>query len=183
MRHEASLRRLEEMGIDVYLPRDARGVGAASSPAIAEARAADETTLRPAAAAANVTPAAVASSTKEVAGTSPRGADVLLLADMSAATEPLLAAVTRTLAFARVTCARASADDANALATATARALVAFGEAQARAAGAALSAQRQSQIGWVVAAEVARLRGDALGKRALWGELKRVVRLLRAPAR
>jgi len=181
MHGEASLRRLEEMGIDVYLPRDARGVGAASSPVIADARAASTATPPPAAAAANVTPAAAATSTKEIAGTSSRDADVLLLADIATAAEPLLAAVARTLVFARVTCARANADDADALATT--RALVAFGEAQARAAGAALSAQRQSQIGWVVAAEVARLRGDALGKRALWGELKRVVRLLRAPAR
>jgi DNA polymerase III psi subunit len=176
MHDEASLRRLEEMGIDVYLPRDAGGAVAAPSSVVANApasRAAD---------AANAPSSAIATPTKDVANTAPRDADVLLLSDTAiTAAEPLLAAVARTLAYARTTCARASADDAAALAAA--RALVVFGEAQARAAGAALSAQRQSQIGWVVAAEVARLRGDALGKRALWGELKRVVRLLRAPAR
>lgn len=176
MHDEASLRRLEEMGIDVYLPRDAGGAVAAPSSVVANASASRAT------AAANAPSSAVPASTKDAANTTPRDADVLLLSDAAiTAAEPLLAAVARTLAYARTTCARASADDAAALATA--RVLVVFGEAQARAAGAALSAQRQSQIGWVVAAEVARLRGDALGKRALWGELKRVVRLLRAPAR
>ncbi len=182
MHDEASLRRLEEMGIDVYLPRDAGGAVAASSSMVADAVAASAAATSRAAATANAPSSAVATPTKDAANTASRDADVLLLSDTAiTASEPLLAAVARTLAYAHTTCVRASADDAAALATA--RALVVFGEAQARAAGAALSAQRQSQIGWVVAAEVARLRGDALGKRALWGELKRVVRLLRAPAR
>lgn len=153
MHDEASLRRLEEMGIDVYLPRASLVAETPSSPA-------------------NAGDAATTASSRRV--------DVLLLAGADATAEPLLAAVARTLAFARVAAAPARADDAAALAQA--RALVAFGEAQARAAGAALDAQRQAQIGWVVAADVAQLRGDALAKRALWGELKRIVRSLRASA-
>jgi len=159
MHDEANLRRLEEMGIDVYLPRAVEAVSPIASPNAA--------TTANTAAIAKATPAAPAND-----------ADVLLLAGTAANAEPLLAAVARTLAFARVTSAKAGADDADALARA--RALVVFGEAQARAAGAALSAQRQSQIGWVVASGTAQLRGDALAKRALWGELKRVIRELRA---
>jgi len=175
MHDEASLRRLEEMGIDVYLPRHAGVSEAALSSMTADASAAG-TPIANKIATTNAATAAVASA-KESAGTSAGDADVLLLADTAAHAEPLLAAVARTLAFARVTSAKAGADDAGALGRA--RALVVFGETQARAAGAALSAQRQAQIGWVVAADVARFRGDALAKRALWGELKRVVRLLR----
>lgn len=171
MHDETSLRRLEEMGIDVYVPRESRAMEIAPSPAMADARMATP----PLAAAAVKTAAASAT---DVANPARRDADVLLLADTAAANaESLLAAVARTLAFARVTCARANAGDVEALAAA--RALVAFGDAQSRAAGAALSAQRQSQIGWIVAADLPQLRGDALAKRALWGELKRVVRLLR----
>ena len=172
MHDEASLRRLEEMGIDVYLPRHAGASEAASSPTIADASAPANT------AAVATAPAPAAASARDGVSPSAGDADVLLLADAAANAEPLLAAVARTLAFARVTSAKAGADDAGALGRA--RALVVFGEAQARAAGAALSAQRQSQIGWVVASGTAQLRGDALAKRALWGELKRVVRELRA---
>ena len=176
MHDETSLHRLAEMGIDVYVPRGSRMADTTSSPAMAEASAMAVATTG---AAATAVSANVADSTKSVAGTASRDADVLLLADVAAGVaDPLLSAVARTLAFARVACMRARTDDANVLATA--RALVVFGEAQARAAGAALSAQRQSQIGWVVAASLQQLRGDALAKRALWGELKRVVRLLRA---
>jgi hypothetical protein len=167
MRDEESLRRLAEMGIDVYLPR---AVEAASPLAMTDASSATAATGANVAIPANG------------ANASTRDADVLLLADGAATVaEPLLAAVARTLAFARVTSARAGAGDAQALATA--RALVVFGEAQSRAAGAALSAQRQSQIGWIVAAGIAQLRGDALGKRALWGEIKRIVRELRVAQR
>jgi hypothetical protein len=38
-------------------------------------------------------------------------------------------------------------------------------------------------MGWVVAAEAAVLAGDARAKRALWSELKRIVRPLRRPAK
>jgi len=176
MHDETSLRRLAEMGIDVYVPRAAES---ASSSAIADAPGMYATTN---ATAATSAPAAAVGAPAKDANASTRDADVLLLADgIATVAEPLLAAVARTLAFSRVTSARTDASDAQALASA--RALVVFGEAQSRAAGAALSAQRQSQIGWVVAAGIAQLRGDALAKRALWGEIKRIVRELRAAQR
>jgi len=180
MHDESSLRRLAEMGIDVYVPRNADGVELAASPAPADVPAMGATPVAPAH--AERTAAAAATSIEDAASAPAPGVDILLLADAAATgREMLLAAVARTLAFARMSSAVARADDAAALNAA--RGLVVFGEAQSRTIGAKLSAQRQAQIGWVVTAEVARLRGDALGKRALWGELKRVVRLLRVPAR
>lgn len=155
---ETDLRRLAEIGIDVYVPR-----GAARS---AEGtRSADATPVR--------APAAGAAETAVR-----KAADVLLLADASTGSSTsLLAGVARALAFARIACMHAATADEAALAGA--RALVAFGDAQARAAGAVLSAQRQREIGWVVTADPATLAADARAKRALWSELKRIVRPLR----
>jgi len=153
---DRDLHRLAEIGIDVYLPR-----GASPAPR------------------ANLVHEPVAAAP---APTAAPGGGVLLLADASNPRgAALLAGVVRALAFARVDCAQAgNADEAT---LATARALVAFGDVQARAAGAALSAQRQREIGWVVTAEPAVLAGDARAKRALWSELKRVVRPLRPAPR
>jgi len=53
---------------------------------------------------------------------------------------------------------------------------VLFGDALARTVGAVLPAQRQREIGWVVTGELAVLARDAQGKRALWSELRRLVR-------
>ena len=146
MLDETDLRRLAEIGVDVYVPRGA-GAAPVSVATIAATRAAN-----PADAIAAV-----------------------LLADTS---EPraaaLLAAVTRALAFARVSCALADAPDERVLSDV--QALIAFGDARARAAGALLSAQRQREIGWVVTSEPAALATDAQGKRALWSELKRIAR-------
>lgn len=155
---ETGLRRLAEIGVDVYVPRDAARAAEATRPADAmpvrvPAAAADETAAR-------------------------KAAHVLLLADASTGSgNALLAGVARALAFARIPCMHAATADEDALAGA--RALVAFGEARARAAGAVLSAQRQREIGWVVTADPATLAADARAKRALWSELKRIVRPLR----
>ncbi|WP_395684203.1 hypothetical protein [Dokdonella sp.] len=103
----------------------------------------------------------------------PNGANVVLLADGSTPhANVLLAAVTRALAFARVACTQADTADERVLAGAAA--LVAFGDKHARAAGAAMSAQRQGEVAWVVTAEPALLATDPHGKRALWSELKRI---------
>lgn len=159
---EQDLRRLAEIGIDVYLPRGT-------------------SRCMPAAPAAATTMPAIAPPAVAAPGT-PAAGGVLLLGDASSPRgAALLAAVTRALAFARVACVQAGSAEEAALADA--RALVAFGEARARAAGAALSAQRQREMGWVVAAEAAVLAGDARAKRALWSELKRIVRPLRRPAK
>jgi hypothetical protein len=149
MLDEADLRRLAEIGVDVYAPR-----GAGTSRASVAASAAT----------------GHAAPVEAIAA--------VLLADVSAPrAAALLAAVTRALAFARVSCTQADAPDERALSDA--QALVAFGDARARAAGALLNAQRQREIAWVVTSESAALASDAQGKRALWSELKRIVRQLR----
>jgi hypothetical protein len=149
MRDDASLRRLAEMGVDVYAPRGASRATAEPAPAVVSAPA------QP------VPPIA--------------GQGVLLLVgDVASPASALLADVARALRGAGIASSRANASDEAALAQAVA--LVVFGDAQARAAGALLPAHRQSEIGWVVTGEPAALSGDAIGKRALWSELKRMTR-------
>lgn len=111
------------------------------------------------------------------AGAPVAAASAVLLADGSTPrANALLAAVARALAFARIACTRADTADEHVLAGVAA--LVAFGDTRARAAGAAMSAQRQGEVAWVVTAEPALLATDPQGKRALWSELKRIARQL-----
>lgn len=161
MLDEGSLARLAEMGIDVYLPRT-RG----ESPRVPPVEAAR----------AAVQPAVPVAAGPAVAA-APRVGIVLVV---PAAPKPagLLADVARALRFARFDCTACEAPDEDALHTA--RAFVLFGEAQVRALGARLPAQRQREVGWVVTGEAAALAGDAQAKRALWSELRRVMRTLRA---
>lgn len=56
------------------------------------------------------------------------------------------------------------------------QAVVVLGGTLARALGAGLPAQRHAELDWVIAADVDALAGDATGKRALWGEVKRLAR-------
>lgn len=160
MRDDASLRRLAEMGVDVYVPRASRHAAAAIAAAasvVRESAAAVVSTRQPAATAATV---------------------LLLAGTESSVSSVLLKDVTRALAFARVACASVTSADESAIGAAAA--LVMFGDGQVRAVGALIPAQRQRQIGWVVSAEPARLAGDAQAKRALWSELKRMTRGLGA---
>ncbi len=151
MRDDASRARLEEMGIDVYVPRVGRGAGAfdsgeTASPAAAHARARVALIARPG----------------------------------SASARALLAQVVRALALAGIDAAIAP----DASRTDDAAGLVVFGAALAREIGAALPAGRQKSIEWVAAAEPAEIAGSVAAKRALWSELKRVVRACaKAPAR
>lgn len=159
MRDELSLRRLGEIGIDVYwsrtrgtlpgTPRRARTV-----PLSAATRA---TAARP--------------------GEDARPAPLrfLLLAEATSPREhALLADIVRALTSECSACAHAAAPDQAALTDATA--LVVFGEARARGVGALLSAHRQREIGWVVTGELASIAAEAAAKRALWSELKRALR-------
>lgn len=160
MRDEASLCRLAEMGVDVYMPR--RCVEA--MPVVAPALASQ---------AASATPISAAGDW------APQSGRAHVIADAHTPGEKkLLADVMRALAFARVPCAQTRGDDEVAMAAATA--LVLFGETLSRAAGARVPAQRQREIGWVVSADAAALIGDAAAKRALWSELKRMARGLNA---
>ena len=154
MLDEDSLRRLTEMGIDMYVPRSAARV---ESPVEA------------------VAPAASAPlPMRSVEAGMPR---VMLLADTkAAAANALTAQVARALKFARIECTLAHLPDERALEAAAG--LVVFGESLARQAGALLSASRQQTMGWVAAADAAIVVRDAHAKRALWSELRRMVRAL-----
>ena len=167
MRDEASLYRLAEMGVDVYLPRRC----GESMPGVAPV-------LAPRPASVTAMPAADHSA-REMSRVQAHAASVFLLADApTPGAKKLLADVVCALVFARVPCAQTRGDDEVAMATATA--LILFGETHARAAGARLPAQQQREIGWVVSADAAALVGDAAAKRALWSELKRMARGLDA---
>jgi hypothetical protein len=152
MRTEANLRRLAEIGVDAYHPRTS--VGTAPSRAHAAVFAAAPAPYAPAA-------------SRLVVLLAPAG---------GGAGEKLLTDVHRALAGAGLEPVRAGAvEDVG-----RARALIAFGAAQARAAGAAVPADRQREMEWIVAADVADLRGNGTAKRVLWSELKRAMRKLRA---
>jgi len=158
MLDEASRARLAEMGIDVYLPRVHLAASARSASSIpvqmSESRdAATQTALRASA------------------------ARILLLANsVSTRARALPGDVIRALKFAQVDAIEAAAGDEAAIASATG--LVLFGDALARTVGAELPAQRQREIGWVVTGELEVLSRDAQGKRALWSELRRLVKIV-----
>jgi len=150
MRDEASLARLEEMGFAVYVPRGVRG---APSPAASP---------QPAPSRATRADARV----------------VLLAREDSKAARALLAGVKRALAFARIDGDVVSAIDEQQLGDA--KGLVAFGEAFAREVGVGISATRQAALAWVATADAGTIAGQPLAKRALWSELKRLARTVRA---
>ena len=156
MLDEASRVRLAEMGIDVYLPRAQSAASALPAsptlPQASESRGpAPQTAVR---------------------GSTP---SILLLADVvSTRARSLPGDVIRALKFARVDAVVAAAGDEAALASAAG--LVLFGDALVRTVGAVLTAQRQREIGWVVTGELSALARDARGKRALWSELRRLVK-------
>lgn len=178
MLDEVNLRRLAEMGIDVYVPRIAAARVAKAAPAAADSMPAVATP-------STAQPTSRAHADAPVASAPTAQAVVVLLADATLAiANALIVDVVRTLKFARITCVHGAAHDDAALAAASA--LIMFGDRHARLAGALLPAQRQREIGWVVGAELPALAGDAQAKRALWIELKRMMRELAArsdPAR
>ena len=153
MRDDASLRRLAEIGIDVYVLRGALARESIAEPIL-------QHVVKPA---ARVVDAAAPGIVVLVDAQAPRLAR-------------LLADVERAFGLARIRCTfSARADEAT---LAHAAALVAFGDSHARAAGACLPARRHGEIGWVVVAEPAAFAGHAAAKRALWSELKRIMRPL-----
>ena len=56
--------------------------------------------------------------------------------------------------------------------------VVVLGEALARSLGAGLPAPRHAELEWVISGEPAALARGAAPKRALWGEIKRLARIL-----
>lgn len=168
MLDDENLRRLAEIGIDVYVTRSAlqvvaSEVSSASVPAIRSACA----------------PGVRSEAVDGVPGQAPHAVIVLAEAT-SVGARALIANVVRALGFAGIACEHVEMHDETALAGVDA--LVVFGERQVRAAGALVTAQRQREIGWVAAVELSTLATDASAKRALWSELRRMARELAARA-
>ncbi len=103
---------------------------------------------------------------------------VLLAHEESKAARAFVAGVRRALAFARIDAEVATAIDEQRLGDA--KGLVAFGEAFAREVGVQVSATRQAALAWVAAADADSIAGQPPAKRALWSELKRLARTVRA---
>jgi hypothetical protein len=154
MLDDGSLLRLAEMGVDVYAPRSA---------AAAERIPADSS--------AAVGPEASRVSKRALARV------VLLARAEDPRAKGLLAQVVRTLAFARVDGVVESAVDEARIGDAAG--LVVFGDAFVRQAGAVLSADRRKNLQWIATGDSAEIAASASAKRALWSELRRVLRALR----
>lgn len=91
---------------------------------------------------------------------------------------PLLAGVRRALAFVHIDADIAIAIDEQQLGDA--KGLVTFGDALAREVGGRLPASRQAALAGAAAADAASIAGQPHAKRALWSELKRLARAVRA---
>lgn len=157
MLDDVSLLRLAEMGVDVYAPRSARRESGADREPVDSAAAAFEASRPLARASARV---------------------VLLARADDARAKGLLAQVVRALAFARVDgVVEAAIDEAR---IGDAAGLVVFGDALVRQAGAALSADRRKNLQWVATGDSAEIAASGSAKRALWSELRSLIRALRA---
>ncbi|HEY6985315.1 MAG TPA: hypothetical protein VH375_04485 [Rhodanobacteraceae bacterium] len=114
------------------------------------------------------------------ARTSAHKTSVVLVLARGGAGHPLLAQVLRALRFAGIAGrVEASADAAR---IADAAGLVVFGDTLARETGTLLPANRRGNPHWFAAPDPASVSTDAAAKRALWSELKALVRRLRAGA-
>lgn len=153
MLDEYGLRLLAEMGIEVHLPRLARGM----VPEAENAGAAEP----------------VGSLGEPAAGR--HGADLLII---GAGDTPGRLVDDLLRAFRLVGLRPALSGAADAAALADARGLVVLGEALARRLGADMPAQRHQAIQWIVASEATALATSAAAKRSLWGEMKRLSRTL-----
>ncbi len=155
MLDDARLRLLGEMGIDVYVPRsrpNARGTNGAE-------------------------PASVVESPTRVTSEGAHLRVALVARVQQAAEKALLAQARRALAFARIDGVIGDTVDISAV-IGDASGLVVFGKNLAREVGAALPADRAQRVHWISAADVASIVGNTVAKRALWSELRRMIRVL-----
>ena len=155
MLDNARLRLLGEMGIDVYVPRSLRG-----TPGIAGVDASMGTS----------------DSAVPVARENARARVALIARPQERSEETLLAQTRCALKFARIDGVVGDALDAGDLGDTLG--MVVFGKSLAREVGAALPADRAKRVHWISAADVASIVGNADGKRALWSELRRMIRTL-----
>ncbi|MGH8173295.1 MAG: hypothetical protein ACREPX_09100 [Rhodanobacteraceae bacterium] len=155
MLDEQNLLRLAEMGIDVYVPRRAPAVNA-PTPAL---------------------PVVAPTPSPSSPGTSRGRASVLILTDAGSRwANGVVTGVERALKFARIAYATTDACEESALTRAVG--VVVLGDALAKKAGALVPAQQASDAGWVFASDPASIARDAAAKRALWSELRRLMRSL-----
>ena len=155
MLDDVSLLRLAEMGVDVYAPRSARRLGAGEISAHPSGVAGSEASRVPARASARV---------------------VLLARAEDSRAKGLLAQVVRALALARVD----GVVESDAARIGDAAGIVVFGDVLVRQAGAVLSADRRKNLQFIATRESAEVAASGSAKRALWSELRRMVRALRA---
>jgi hypothetical protein len=166
MLDDYSLRLLAEIGVDVYVPREAAPIVVA-----------DDQRGVPSAGPL----AALAAATGEhppLAVPGGQSSDLLILCNLGAH-DRLLADLLRAVRMAGLDAAIADAGDNASIALA--RGLLVLGESLARSLGAEMPAQRQNEIAWIVTHEPMALAQSADAKRALWGEIKRLSRA--TPAR
>lgn len=157
MLDDVSLLRLAEMGVDVYAPRTTRRAAAAEQILADPLGAAGfEASRAPERALARV---------------------VLLARVEDPRAKGLLAQVARALAFARVDGVVESAVDEARIGDAAG--LVVFGDVLVRQAGAVLSADRRKKLQFIATRDSAEVAASGSAKRALWSELRRMVRALR----
>ena len=157
MLDDVSLLRLAEMGVDVYAPRNTR-----------RAAAAEQVSADASAAAGSELPRVPERALSRV---------VLLAHVEDPRAKGLLAQVVRALAFARVDGVVESAVDEARIGDAAG--LVVFGEDLVRQAGAVMSADRRKNLQFIATRDGAEVAASGSAKRALWSELRRMVRALR----
>jgi hypothetical protein len=155
MLDEYGLRLLEEIGVDVYAPRQAT-----VAPAIAQE-------------------ATVADPVRAIAKPLPNAsrADVLILGfdeSKSRLKDDLL----RAFRSVQLRAELSSAVDTRGLFEA--RSLVVLGEPMARRLGADMPTGQHKAINWVITSDPSALALSASAKQGLWGEIKRLLRTLRA---
>jgi hypothetical protein len=161
MLDDYSLRLLAEMGVDVYLPRDAAAVVSAVVHAVGPSVG---SVAGHAHADGEFPP-----STKPVG----KSIDLLILC-REGDHKRLLADLLRGVRMAGLDAS--IAEPGQSASIALARGLLVLGESLARSLGAEMPAQRQNEMAWIVTHEPIALAQSAEAKRALWGEIKRLSR-------
>jgi hypothetical protein len=163
MLDDYSLRLLAEIGVDMYLPREAAAIvaGGDQMPSAGPQ-------------------AAPASAAIELPKPTAQSSDLMILCNQGDH-DRLLADLLRGVRMAGLDAAMADAGQAASIAHA--RGLLVLGESLARSLGAEMPAQRQNEIAWIVTHEPKALAQSAEAKRALWGEIKRLSRAQRARPR
>ncbi len=163
MLDDYSLRLLAEIGIDVYVPR-------------VEAAARADMTIEAAPLRSDLLPGSAAGASAVVPAPQTHAvatADFLIVCAQGRDSR-LPVDLLRCLRMAGLDAAIADASQVESIAAA--HGFLILGELLARTLGANMSAQRQNEIAWIVSDEPAALAKSATGKRALWGEIKRLSR-------